>query len=376
MMASLTSKRICALLVILGLLCLGTSQTLAQTTDTSQTVTDQTPPVVADQDSPEEGMAAGTNPPPFVVRLLEDTEFKPEQLDQMRTGGAGWGSIRIMVLLAERMAADSEGAKTFDEALAEILAARAAGKGFGQIAGENGLQVGETIRSRNRQRDDALQDGSSSEGDTEGDVEGDALEPETPAGTNPPPFIVKLLESTELGQEQLDQMRSGGAGWGNIRIMVLLAERMAADSEGAKTFEDALAEILAARAAGKGLGEIAGENGLQVGETIRNRNRQRDGSLQSGSGDGEGDGLQVRDRVRVREKKRGVFARLGGFLGFSKAEKTAAYERSLKTERPERPSKPEKFERPERAERSERPERPERPTKPEKPEKPERGPNR
>lgn len=210
----------------------------------------------------------------------------------------------------------------------------------------------------------------------------DDLDPEAAQGTNPPPFILDLLESSEFKQEQLDQMRTDGAGWGNIRILVLLAEQIATRSEGTLSFDDALAEVLAARAAGKGFGEIAGENGLQIGETIRNRNRQRDGSLEDDPGDGDGDGLQVQETIRVREKKRGVFARLAGFLGFKKTqkpEKPATPERLQKTERPEKPSKPEKLERPERPERPEKPEkpeRPERPEKPEKPEKPERGPNR
>ncbi len=210
----------------------------------------------------------------------------------------------------------------------------------------------------------------------------DSLAPEATAGTNPPPFILNLLESSELKQDQLDQMRTDGAGWGNIRIVALLAEQISDKSEGTVSFDDALAEVLAARAAGKGFGEIAGENGLQVGETIRNRNRQREGSLEDGPGDGDGDGLQVQETIRVREKKRGVFARLAGFLGFKKAEKpekAVGPERLQRTERPEKPSKPEKLERPERPERPEKlekPERPERPERPEKPEKPERGPNR
>jgi len=34
--------------------------------------------------------------------------------------------------------------------------------------------------------------------------------------TDAPLFIVDLVENTELTQEQVDEMRSGGAGWGNM----------------------------------------------------------------------------------------------------------------------------------------------------------------
>ena len=194
---------------------------------------------------------------------------------------------------------------------------------------------------------------------------------ETVDVTNPPPFILALLEATAVKQDQVDQMRADGAGWGSIGISVLLADQIAVDSEGTVTFDDALASVLAARAEGMGYGQIAGENGLQIGELVRRRSRVRERTFQNGSGEqGEASGVQVRRNARVREKRQNALGRLVRFLGLGKPE------------RPDRPSRPERVERPARAEKVERPERPERPERlerperPEKPEKPERGPKR
>ncbi|MHC4086471.1 MAG: hypothetical protein ACYSU5_14855 [Planctomycetota bacterium] len=201
-----------------GLLCLWSSQAMAQAATPDKEITDT---------------------PSFIVDLVEKTELKQEQVEQMRSGGAGWGNIMISARLAERIAADSEGALTFDEALEGVLKSRAEGKGFGQIAHENDLKLGRVL----------------------GDEE-------TPDATNPPPFIVDLVEKTELTQEQVEQMRSGGAGWGNIMISTRLAERIAADSEGVLTFDDALAGVLKSRTEKKGFGQIAHENDLKLGRVL------------------------------------------------------------------------------------------------------------
>ena len=141
MFGTILGSRCVVMLLVLGLLWAGPA--LAQTPEEPDTT---------DVEVTLEGPAAPVNPPPFVVSLLDATDLTPEQLEQMRTDGAGWGNIRIAVLLAERIAADSEGATTFDEALAAVLAARAEGLGFGEIAGEEGLKIGALVRNRNRNR--------------------------------------------------------------------------------------------------------------------------------------------------------------------------------------------------------------------------------
>jgi hypothetical protein len=126
---------------------------------------------------------------------------------------------------------------------AGVLESRAEGKGYGQIAHNNDLKLGRVLSGKDN----------------------------TPDSTNPPPFITDLVENTELKQEQVDQMRSGGAGWGNIMIATRLAERIAADSEGVLTFDEALADVLKARAEGKGFEQIANENDLKLGRVLSSR---------------------------------------------------------------------------------------------------------
>lgn len=226
-------------------------------------------------------------------------------------------------------------------------------------------------------------------------IEADALaletpDEETPGTTNPPPYIGELLGKTELTQLRLTQMRSAGLGWGNIKIAANLAEQMVGNSTGEPplTFDAALDSIMAARAEGKGFGQIAKDNNLKIGKTVHKRNQKGPSDVESK------EGLSGREFSQTRGKKRGLFARLTGFLGFGKKEKLNKPVRpdesdgvekpnrlnkpkkNNKSERPVRPERGSKPEKPEKVERPSKPERPERPSKPEKPEKPQRGPKR
>jgi len=190
---------------------------------------------------------------------------------------------------------------------------------------------------------------------------------ETPDATNPPPYMVDLLENSELTQEQVDQMRADGAGWGNIKIATALAEQLVvktAENETPLTFDKALAEILAARAEGMGFGEIANENDLKIGQLMRNRNQVQE-PLQGDGLEAE-EGVQAGEAVQTRGRKRGLFSRLAGFLGFGKAKRPDKAERPVKLagsgkpegiERPEKPGKPDRPDRPQKLEKPERPEK-------------------
>lgn len=291
------------------------------------------------------------DPPPFINKLVQITELTPELMEQMRSDGLGWGNIMIATRLAERIAADSSGVLTFEDALSGVLNARAEGKGFGQIAHDNDLKLGRVL----------------------GDEE--ALD-----STNPPPFINELIEMTELTPEQMEQMRSDGLGWGNIMIATRLAEQIAADSGGVLTFEDALIGVLDARTEGKGFGQIAHDNDLKLGRVVGNGNNGNAASYEFG---GTGVGLQRNlERRRNQEKRQNIYRHLSGLLGFVTNERPEKLLKLEKAEKPERPDKPERLERPEKPEKPEKPERPEKPEKPERPEKPEkpekppRGPRR
>ena len=317
------------IVLLTGLLCFWSAEAMAQAPEVETQVTD---------------------PPDFITELIEKTELTQKQADQMRTDGTDWGHIVIATLLAERIAADSD-ALAFDAALAEVLSALADGKDFGQIANENDLKLGRVLGN---------QDSSNS--------------------NNPPPFITQLMEKTKLRQEQMEQMRNEGAGWGNIMIATRLAERIAADSKGELTFDEALTSVLDARAEGKGFGQIAHQNELKVGRVVGNGNKT---SAAFSYGPGEaGDAPNLnRERIRNQEKKQNIFGRFINMLGFGRKErlekpsKPEKFERMQRSEKPERPGKlekPERPERPEKLERPERPEKPERPVRPEKPAKPEK----
>lgn len=222
-------------------------------------------------------------------------------------------------------------------------------------------------------------------------------EEETPDASNPPPYMVELLKNSDLTQEQVDLMRADGTGWGNIRIATSLAEQLVEKSAGTDTpltFDDALAQVMAARADGMGFGEIAQENDLKIGQLMQNRNRNQVQEPLQGDGLEAEEGVQAGKAVQTRGQKRGLFSRLAGFLGFGKANRPDKAERPVKLagngkpegierpekpgkpdkpDRPDRPEKPEKPERPEKLEKPEKPERPARPEKPEKPEKPGKG---
>lgn len=211
-------------------------------------------------------------------------------------------------------------------------------------------------------------------------------EEDAPDASNPPPYMVELLENSDLTQEQVDKLRASGTGWGNIKIAVSLAEQLVeknADNDPPLTFDEALADIMAARAEGKGFGEIAQENELKIGKLMRNRNQVQEPL--EGEGLEAEEGVQAGEAVQTRGKKRGLFSRLAGFLGFGKAKRPDKAERPVKLagngkpegiERPEKPGKPDRpgrLDKPERPEKVEKPEKPERPARLEKPEKPERG---
>ncbi|NIP26771.1 MAG: hypothetical protein GWN67_20820, partial [Phycisphaerae bacterium] len=154
------------ILLLTGLICFCSVQAMAQSEPPDEEITD---------------------PPRFIIELVRNTELKRRQVERMRNSGAGWGNIMIATRLAERIAADSEGLMTFDEALADVFRARVEGKGFGQIANENDLKLGRVLSDK---------DDTPLRRDPEG-------EDDTPDSTNPPPFIVELVRKTELNRNQV-----------------------------------------------------------------------------------------------------------------------------------------------------------------------------
>ena len=189
------------------------------------------------------------------------------------------------------------------------------------------------------------------------EVDGD--DAQTPSSANPPRYIGGLLKPEGLQQAQVDQMRADGWGWGEIRLAVLLAQQMATDGT-KESFDAALEQIKAARAEGKGFGEIAAEGNLKVGQLVGNKKA----------------GVSSDTGSAAKTRKPGFFARLGKALGFGrsadKPAKPGTVEKSPGSAKAMSMGKPERSVRAERI----RPEKPVRLEKPSRPEKPVKGPNR
>ena len=184
MSKEITHSRHVLMLLVIAVLLLWATQVPAQTTtDPSPSDPVVTDPVPETPDAEEpipaepEDLAPDTsNPPPYMDELLERTDLTEAQMLEMRSNDAGWGEIRIATLLAEQMtanSADTDTPLTFDEALAAVLAARAEGLGYGEIAQQNDLQIGRLLRNRNRVREPALGDGLEAE---EGVQAGEAVQ--------------------------------------------------------------------------------------------------------------------------------------------------------------------------------------------------------
>ncbi len=178
---------------------------------------------------------------------------------------------------------------------------------------------------------------------------GDTGETGTPSTAHPPAYIGDLMTESGMTQTQVDQMRADGMGWGEIRIACRLAEQMAADSGGTLSFNDALSQVLASHAEGRGWGQIAADHNLKVGNLVKS---DKSGKSDSASSTGKA------TSTAAKEKKPGLLARIGRALGFGRAadksakgEKTQAGSKDMKSHKPDRPDKMERGARPERMER-------------------------
>lgn len=228
-----------------------------------------------------------------------------------------------------------------------------------------------------------------------------------------PSYVDELIESSQLTQGQVDNMRKGGESWGNIRITARMAEQIAAkNSDSEKTaeqkYQEALNYVLQQRAAGKGYGNIANDNNISLGSVMRNdnatKNQQRDrvqerNQTRLESQDGEGtqvqeqnrnrEQTQVQQQTQTQTKKKGL---LGRFFGlFSKEKKQQKQETSSKTQTQQKVSNKvqtqnssssqkvktqERTETVQRTQKQERVERPETTSRPQRPEGPQGGRNR
>lgn len=140
--------------------------------------------------------------------------------------------------------------------------------------------------------------------------------------------VKQLVERFNVTEQQVLTMgETDRMGWGEIKNLLLIAQRMVKDSantENPMTQEQALAEIQAQRQSGMGIGQIANSHKVPYTD----------------------------------------------LEGIDKNGKPIKVVRADKPEKPVKPEKPEKPAKPERPAKPEKPTKPDRPEKPAKPEKP------
>jgi hypothetical protein len=150
--------------------------------------------------------------------------------------------------------------------------------------------------------------------------------PVTPPAPDTPAVIAARVGelATQYGvtQERVNAMRQLGMGWGELENALALARQVAANSVGTSTpltMDLALDAILAARAEGRGWGEIAKSYGIRWGDIVS--------------------GVHSKGHAEALDKP-------------------AKVEKIEKPDKPERPDKPDK---PETAGKANKPDKPEKP---------------
>jgi len=86
--------------------------------------------------------------PERVGELAAKYRTTPERVTAMRQAEMGWGEIENALALATRTAEQSAGGEsplTLDQSLDAILAERAAGRGWGEIAGARDIRLGDVV---------------------------------------------------------------------------------------------------------------------------------------------------------------------------------------------------------------------------------------
>ena len=171
---------------------------------------------------------------------------------------------------------------------------------------------------------------------------------EEESSDNQPSYINELVDNSQLTQSQVTQMRNNGESWGNIKLRVQMAERIAANNPDTGTvyeqrYQDALNQISQQRATGKGFGDIANENNFKVGDVIGNgngnavQNQQRNRAMSENQNQEQVQTRQqTQTQAQVQTQKKGLLGRFFGIFGIGKKEKkqeSAQTKNALKNEK-------------------------------------------
>ncbi|MBN1363000.1 MAG: hypothetical protein JW993_20545 [Sedimentisphaerales bacterium] len=117
-----------------------------------------------DTETSDEAVVNGAHRPFFISGLIDAELVTQDQVDEMRTAGAGWGAIRISTLLADRINETTEPTETVETTETTetteptetatmtplgIFNTHQDGMGFGQIALTHELKPGHLLVSAN-----------------------------------------------------------------------------------------------------------------------------------------------------------------------------------------------------------------------------------
>ena len=148
--------------------------------------------------------------------------------------------------------------------------------------------------------------------------------------------IELLSKQFQLPGSEIEKLRNGGQGWGEVTIRLALADKLTkTDPTNFPTLSTALERIGTLRNDGKGWGNISKELGFKLGPLVSDvrhsmnelRRDLHPDQLTAGNGDDRGD-IQREARVERMERAQ-------------RPERPERLERQEKPERPERPEKPE-----------------------------------
>ncbi|MBN2588474.1 MAG: hypothetical protein JXA96_01325 [Sedimentisphaerales bacterium] len=117
---------------------------------------------------------------------------------------------------------------------------------------------------------------------------------------NQPSYIDELVNNSQLTQSQVNNMRTNGQSWGDIRINARMAEQIAANnSDSDKTteqqYQEALNNVLQQRAIGRGYGNIANENNIKLGSVLGNSNGTQNQQMNQ-------DRLEIQNETQNQER--------------------------------------------------------------------------
>ncbi len=161
-----------------------------------------------------------------------------------------------------------------------------------------------------------------------------------------------LAKQFGLPQEDVQNIRNSGKGWGEATIQLAVAERLFAEDQKLmeprfNSYSEAVNEVSRLRQEGGGWGKISKDLGFKLGPVIRDAQRTRN---------------EIRRELHLSDKQERKGTRAGQVPSDNREKRVVGS--GNRPQKPERIAKPERPQRPERPARAQRPDRPNRSNRP------------